>query len=147
MGIHIHLAASLLLTTLSLSAQTAPASAPNANNVQMSAQTVLGQGWGVDHVGVAVRDHAQAEHDYERLGFKIAGRKHFPGGEFDSHVYLQNNSFLELLWVDGSTPIKQGSMASMIAEFAKKHEEERGCTLLPELHSTRVKAFVSTSIR
>jgi quercetin dioxygenase-like cupin family protein len=34
MGIHVHLAALLLLATLPLSAQTTPASAPNANNVR-----------------------------------------------------------------------------------------------------------------
>jgi len=111
MAIFVHLA-TFLLVAVPLSAQTTPAPAP----------TALGQGWGVDHVGVAVRDHAQAEHDYEQLGLKITGRKHFPGGEFDSHVYLQNNSYLELLWVNGSTSIKQGSKASIIAEFTKKGE-------------------------
>jgi len=95
MGIRVHLAALLLLATLPLSAQTTPASAPNANNVQASAQTLIGRGWGVDHVGVGVRDLAQAQHDYEQLGFKVS-----KGG----HVSLQNNSYLEL------------------AEFVTKHE-------------------------
>jgi catechol 2,3-dioxygenase-like lactoylglutathione lyase family enzyme len=122
MAVYVHLAALFLLTTLPLSAQSAPASAPNANNAQTPATTVLGQGWGIDHVGVAVRDHAQAEHDYEQLGFKITGRKHFPDGVLDSHVYLQKNSYLELVWVNGSTSIKQGSMASVIAEFTQKGE-------------------------
>jgi len=49
MAIHVHLAALLLLATLPISAQMAPA--PNANNAQTPAQTLLGQGWGVDHVG------------------------------------------------------------------------------------------------
>jgi hypothetical protein len=72
MGIHVHLAALLLLATLPLSAETTPASTPNANNVQTPAQTLLGQGWGVDHVGIGVRDLGQAQHDYERLGFKVS---------------------------------------------------------------------------
>jgi catechol 2,3-dioxygenase-like lactoylglutathione lyase family enzyme len=111
MAIHLHLAALLLLTTSPLSAQTTPA----------PTQTLLGQGRGVDHVAVVVRDLSQAERDYEQLGFKVAGRKHFPGGEFDSHVYLQDNSYLELLSVSTSVPIKKG-MASAIATFLKTHE-------------------------
>jgi len=122
MGIHVHLAALLLLTTLLVSAQTTPASAPNTNNVQTPVQTVLGQGWGVDHVGVAVRDLAQAEHDYEKLGFKVTGRKHLPDGVLDSHAYLQKNSYLELVSTNGSTSIKPGTNASVIAEFTKKGE-------------------------
>jgi hypothetical protein len=50
MAVYVHLAASLLLTTFPLSAQTTPASAPNANNVQTPARTLLGQAWGVDRV-------------------------------------------------------------------------------------------------
>jgi catechol 2,3-dioxygenase-like lactoylglutathione lyase family enzyme len=119
MGIHVHLAALLLLATLPICAQTAPASAPNANNVQTPAQTLLGQGWGVDHVGVGVRDMTQAQHDYEQLGFKVGKGGHFPGGLSNSIVALQNNSYLELLAVSGSTPV---GMASEIADFLKKHE-------------------------
>ena len=116
MEIHVHFAALLLLATLPLSAQTTPASAPNANSVQTPAQTVLGQGWGVDHVGVAVRDLAQAQHDYERLGFKFGTVGHFPDGVSNAAVSLQNNSYLELL---GSTP---GGPGSDIADYVKKHE-------------------------
>jgi hypothetical protein len=41
MAIRVHLAPLLLLATLPLSAQTTPAPAPNANNVQASAQTLI----------------------------------------------------------------------------------------------------------
>ena len=42
MAIRVHLAASLLFATVTLSAQTTPAPTPNANNVQTPAQTLLG---------------------------------------------------------------------------------------------------------
>jgi catechol 2,3-dioxygenase-like lactoylglutathione lyase family enzyme len=119
MGIRVHLASVLILASVALSAQTAPA--PNANDVQAPAQTLLGQGWGVDHLMVGVRDLAQSEHDYGRLGFKTWNHGQFPGGEFNSHVYFQENSFLELLSVNGSTPNKQG-MTAQIANFLKRHE-------------------------
>jgi catechol 2,3-dioxygenase-like lactoylglutathione lyase family enzyme len=109
MGIHVHLAELMVLVTLPLSAQTTPASAP----------TLLGQGWGVDHVGVGVRDLAQAQHDYEQLGFKVGKGGHFPGGLSNCAVQLQNNSYLELLSVSGSTPV---GYDSEIADFVKKHE-------------------------
>jgi hypothetical protein len=64
---------------------------------------------------------AQAQHDYEQLGFKVTKGGNFPGGVFDSHVFLQNNTDLELLSVSGSTPIKQGHAAE-IADFLKEHE-------------------------
>ncbi len=111
MGIHIRLAALLLLTTVPVSAQTT--SAP--------AQTLLGQGWGVDHVGVGVRDLAQAQHDYEQLGFKVGKGGHFPGGDSNVIVSLQNNSYLELLTVSGSPSTVQG-FDSETADFVKKHE-------------------------
>ncbi len=121
MAIPVHLASLLLLATLPLSAQTTPASVPNASNVQTPAQTLLGQGWGVDHVMFAVRDMAQAQHDYEQLGFEVGKGGHFPGGEFSSIVSFQKNSHLELLSVSTSTPIKQGD-ASWIADFLKRQE-------------------------
>lgn len=121
MGIRVYHAALLLLATLPLSAQTAPASAPNANDVQTSAQTLIGQGWGVDHVGVGVRDLAQAQHDYEQLGFKVSKGGHFTGGLSNCVVRLQNNSYLELLSVSGGTAITHGD-ASEIADSVKKHE-------------------------
>lgn len=111
MAIHAGLATLVFLAALTLSAGVAP----------VSAQTLLGQGRGVDHVGVAVRDLAQAEHDYEQLGFKLAIHARTPDGVFDSHVYLQNGSYLELVSVNGSTSVKQG-MASIIGAFLKKRE-------------------------
>jgi catechol 2,3-dioxygenase-like lactoylglutathione lyase family enzyme len=111
MAIRVHLAALLLLATVPLSAQTT--SAP--------AQTLPGHGWGVDHVGVGARDLAQAQHDYEQLGFKVGNGGHFPGDVSNSIVSFQKNSHLELLSVSESTPIKKG-MASMIADFLKKHD-------------------------
>lgn len=105
--------------TSRLSAHVTPP--PNANDAQSSAQTLLGQGRGVDHVGVAVRDLAQAEHDYEQLGFKVTARMHAPDGLLDSHIYSQNGTYLELLIVSGNTPPKQ-SNAATVADFVKEHE-------------------------
>jgi catechol 2,3-dioxygenase-like lactoylglutathione lyase family enzyme len=97
--------------TSRLSAQTAP----------VSGQTLLGQGHGVDHVAVGVRDMAQAQHDYEQLGFKLAIRAHTPDGVFDNHIYLDNGTYVELAAVSGNTPAKQ-SLAAVVADFLKKHE-------------------------
>jgi catechol 2,3-dioxygenase-like lactoylglutathione lyase family enzyme len=110
----------LVFATVTLSAQTARI--PNANNAQASAQTLIGQGWGVDHVGIGVRNLTQAQHDYEQLGFKVVGKVgHFPGGVSNCSVSFQNNSYLELLSVTGSAPAAQGDAAE-IADFVKKHE-------------------------
>jgi catechol 2,3-dioxygenase-like lactoylglutathione lyase family enzyme len=111
MEIYGHLAALLILTASPLSAQT--------NSVP--AQTLIGQGRGVDHVGVGVRDLAQTQHDYEQLGFKVSKGGHFPGGLSNCIVSLQNNSYLELLSLSGGTPAAH-SDASEVAEFVKKHE-------------------------
>jgi hypothetical protein len=110
MEIHVRLPALLLLATLPLSAQTTSASAQIANNVQTpAAQTLLGQGWGVDHVGVAVREMPQAQHDYEELGFKVGKGGRFPEGEFNSIVSFQQNNYVELLSVSESTSINKGT--------------------------------------
>jgi catechol 2,3-dioxygenase-like lactoylglutathione lyase family enzyme len=119
MAIHVRLASLLLLATVPLAAQTVPAPAPKADNVRAPGPTLLGQGWGVDHVGVGVRDLAQAQYDYEQLGFKVGKGGHFPGGISNSSVSLQDNSYLELLTVRGSTPV---GLASEYGDFVKKHE-------------------------
>src|SRR5664279_3822241 len=118
MGIRNHLAAMLVavlsvLATLHIAAQTTPASGSKTNNGQTPVQPLLGQGWGVDHVGVGVRDLAQAQHDYEGLGFKVSKGGHFPGGLSNCIVRFPNDGYLELLAVSGS---KQGDAAD-IAEF------------------------------
>jgi catechol 2,3-dioxygenase-like lactoylglutathione lyase family enzyme len=119
MAIPDHLAW-LLVATVALSAQTAPV--PIANNAQTSAQTLIGQGWGVDHVGIGVRDLTQTQHDYKQLGFKVVGKVgHFPGGLSNCSVSFQNNSYLELLSVNGGTPSAHSDAAD-VAEFVTKHE-------------------------
>jgi catechol 2,3-dioxygenase-like lactoylglutathione lyase family enzyme len=111
MATHVHVAVLLLLASLPLSAQTTSAPAP----------TLIGQGRGVDHAGVLVRDMDQAQRDYEKLGFVVGKGGHFPGGEFNSIVPFQNDSYIELLSVSDTTPTKRG-MAAHIAEFLKTHE-------------------------
>jgi catechol 2,3-dioxygenase-like lactoylglutathione lyase family enzyme len=111
MATHVHLAVLLLLASLPLSAQTASAPAP----------TLFGQGGGLDHVGVLVRDMEQAQRDYEKLGFVVGKGGHFPGGEFNTIVPFQNGSYIEMLSVSDTAPTKRG-MAAHIAEFLKTHE-------------------------
>jgi hypothetical protein len=65
---------------------------------------VLGAGWGVDHIGIGVRDIIQARHDYEQLGFKVSVGGHFPGGLSNCAVSLPKSGYLELLSVTG-TPV------------------------------------------
>ena len=109
----------LLLLTAALTAQVAPV--PNANKTQSSGQTLIGGGWGVDHIGIGVRDLTQARHDYEHLGFKVSVGGHFPGGLSNCTVSLPQNGYLELLSVTGGAPAAQGDAAE-IADFVKKHE-------------------------
>ena len=118
MAIHVRLAW-LLLTIAASSAQVAPI--PNASNAQSSAQTLIGQGWGVDHIGIGVRDLTQAGHDYEQLGFKVGVRRgHFPGGLSNCTVGFRSG-YLELLSVTGGAPVAS-SDAAEVADFVKKHE-------------------------
>ena len=84
---------------------------------------LLGYGWGVDHVGVGVRDLTRAQRDYEQLGFKVGEGGHFPGGLYNSIIDFENKTYLELLSVREA----QGNIASQgdaaeIADFVKKHE-------------------------
>ena len=111
MRFHGPLATLVILVTSPLCAQT----------VSTPAQTFIGQGRGVDHVGVVVRDLARAQRDYEQLGFKVTKGGHFPGGVSNSVVYFQNDSYLELLTVNGSESAKQ-SDAAALAEFLRQHE-------------------------
>jgi hypothetical protein len=126
MAILVHLAALLLLATVTLSAQT----------ISAPAQTLIGQGWGVDHVGIGVRDLAQAQHDYEQLGFKVSKGGHFPGGLSNCSVSLQNNSYLELLSVSGGTPIAH-SDASDVAEFVTSTKAL--CSLASTFHLPKLR--------
>ena len=84
---------------------------------------LLGQGWGIDHVGVGVRDLSKAQRDYEQLGFKVSEGGHFPGRLFNSIINLENKTYLELLSVKEpeGNPASQGDAAE-IADFVKKHE-------------------------
>jgi Glyoxalase-like domain len=85
-----------------------------------SSDPLLGQGRGVDHVGVAVRDLTQAQHDYEILGFQTRLGGHFPGGLFNGAINFSNQSYLELLSVkkiEGTEGIGAG-----VAECLKAHE-------------------------
>jgi Glyoxalase-like domain len=64
---------------------------------------------------------AQAQRDYEKLGFVVGKGGHFPEGEFNSIVPFQNDSYIELLSVSDTTSTTRG-MAAHIAEFIKTHE-------------------------
>lgn len=104
------------VTALALLAVSAVAQTPVSH-------PLLGQGWGVDHVGVGVRDLSKAKRDYEQLGFKVSEGGHFPGGLFNNIIDFENKTYLELLSVKESqgNATSQGDAAE-IADFVKKHE-------------------------
>lgn len=81
---------------------------------------LLGEGWGVDHVGVGVRDLTKAQRDYEQLGFKVSQGGHFPGGIFNSSINFENITYIELLSVKQARDTRGD--AAEIADFVKKHE-------------------------
>src|SRR5476651_2559313 len=85
-----------------------------------SSGPLIGQGRGVDHVGVVVRDLAQAQHDYEQLGFKVNQGGHFPGGLFNCIIHFDNEAYLELL--SAKEAQERPSDVADIADFAKRHE-------------------------
>ena len=75
---------------------------------------LLGNGWGVDHVGVGVRDLSNAQRDYEQLGFTISE---------DGDVNLENKTYLELLSVkEPQSSAGSQDIDARIADFVKKHE-------------------------
>jgi catechol 2,3-dioxygenase-like lactoylglutathione lyase family enzyme len=81
---------------------------------------LLGQGQGIDHVGVGVRDLTKAQRDYDQLGFKVRQGGHFPGGLFNSFVNFENTTYLELLSVKEAQ--NHEGFAAEVADFVKKHE-------------------------
>ncbi len=83
---------------------------------QELATGLLGTGRGMDHVGIVVRDMPKTQKDFEKLGFKVHTGGHFPDGSFNAIVSFENGSYLELL------SYAEGSSASDIVDFAKKHE-------------------------
>lgn len=83
---------------------------------------LLKEGWGVDHVGVGVRDLSEAQRDYEQLGFRVSQGGHFPGGVFNSAIRFENKTYLELLSVKAPPGNALQADTAYIAEFAKKHE-------------------------
>jgi len=87
---------------------------------EQSSEPILGQGSGVDHVGVAVRDLLQAQHDYELLGFKVSQGGHFPGGIHTSIIHFENGGYLELVSVKGAQ--NDSALGAGIIGFVKKHE-------------------------
>ncbi len=83
-----------------------------------SAAPLLGEGRGLDHMGIAVRDLAQATQDFGRLGFNVRHGGHFPGGVSNALVFFDDRSYLELLTVAPNHTKDNDD----IADFAKKHE-------------------------
>jgi catechol 2,3-dioxygenase-like lactoylglutathione lyase family enzyme len=103
--------------------------APALQREQTSA-AILGQGRGVDHVVVAVRDRQRAQRDYELLGFKVSQGGHFPGGISNSLIHFENGGYLELISVTAAQNDSGGGqqdpgyaeLGAGITGFAKKHE-------------------------
>jgi Glyoxalase-like domain len=85
---------------------------------EQSSEPILGQGRGVDHVGVAARDLVEAQHDYELLGFKVSQGGHFPGGISNSIIHFENRGYLELVSVTAAQ--NNSADAAEITGFVKK---------------------------
>ena len=83
----------------------------------LAACTVLGQGRGIDHIGIAVRDLEGAKREYrDILGFTLApGGKH-PHGTANATVAFEDRTYLELLTFYDRTK------ASWLADFLEKQE-------------------------
>lgn len=87
--------------------------APNAG--------VLGDGWGIDHVAVVVRDLVATEELYRsKLGFIVS-----PGGRFPQFGDARNvivgfgESYIEVVTVDPATAV---GMGAGLAAFLRDHE-------------------------
>jgi catechol 2,3-dioxygenase-like lactoylglutathione lyase family enzyme len=80
--------------------------------------TVLGEGRGIDHVGIAVRDLDRATADFKRLGFDIRSGGRFPGALSNALCYFSDWFYLEFLAV---APNYTKDSAD-VANFARKHE-------------------------
>jgi catechol 2,3-dioxygenase-like lactoylglutathione lyase family enzyme len=101
-----------------------------ASHGEQTSEPILGQGSGVDHVVVAVRDLLQAQHDYELLGFQVSQGGQFPGGISNSIIHFANGGYLELISVKAAQSDSGGGqqdpgyaeLGAGITGFAKKHE-------------------------
>ena len=107
--------ASVVLASVAL-ASVAPA-------VEPAPHPLLGSGWGVDHVGVGVRDLPKAQRDFERLGFKVSPGGRFPSGAFNSIIGFRDLTYLELLSFRRSPggPSPKDDAAD-VADFVSKHD-------------------------
>jgi catechol 2,3-dioxygenase-like lactoylglutathione lyase family enzyme len=96
----------------------------DAAQAQEPANPFLGQGLGVDHVGIAVPDLKKTRDDYEQvLGFKFIEIPPQPDGFVPSVIYFENTSYLELQPI-GALPFiaKMFDYADGYADFAEKYE-------------------------
>lgn len=82
---------------------------------------VLGEGWGLDHVAIVVRDLPATEERYRsRLGFVIS-----PGGSFPHFGDVRNSligfgqTYIEIITVD---PAKAVGLGATLAGFLQNHE-------------------------
>jgi hypothetical protein len=72
---------------------------------------------------VGVRDLAQAQRDFEGLGFVVRPGGHFPGGVVNKVIDSRDATYLELLSLSeprGGVPPRGDAAA--VAEFVKKHD-------------------------
>ena len=79
---------------------------------------LLGQGRGLDHIGIAVRDLSDATRDFRLLGFNVRPGGRFPGGLSNAVCSFGDRSYLELL----SVAPNYGKEAADVGDFLKKHE-------------------------
>jgi hypothetical protein len=81
---------------------------------------VLGNGHGLDHVGVVVRDLSQARQDFAALGFNLSPGGSFPGGLKNCGADFANGTYIELISV--AEPHPGSALAAEIKAFGEQHE-------------------------
>jgi hypothetical protein len=88
---------------------------------QTSDNPVLGTGKGVDHLGIAVKNMEQSQHDYQDiLGFNARVGGQHSGGRINSIARFRDGTYLELIAV--TQPHQNSGLPEKVASFAEKHE-------------------------
>ncbi len=103
-----------------------PVSGAQNKNEAIQNHTLLGQGRGLDHVMVAVRDLSAAENAFRSLlGFKVNRWGKFPDGVENGGVSFRNGSYLEFLGIYDYEKAAQTSEAKSL----RSHEGAIGLAM------------------
>jgi hypothetical protein len=82
---------------------------------QSSPKSVLGQGWGLDHVVIGLSDPLAAKEIFStRLGFSVVPGIKFPAAGFENGSILLPPGYIELVWPYQKLTDQKGRLAEMI---------------------------------